>query len=355
MTHVLSPDRKTAVVLFNLGGPDTPEAVEPFLYNLFNDPAIIGVPSFIRPLLAKFIAWRRAPIAKEIYAEIGGRSPILPQTEAQRDALEALLQEEGQAKVFICMRYWHPMSDVVVQQVKDYDPDHIILLPLYPQYSTTTTQSSFDDWTHAAGGAGLTVPTTRICCYADQQSFINAHGALIRDMYFRMAATQKPRILFTAHGLPEKVIKAGDPYQWQVERTAERIVKLLMFDQLDYVVCYQSRVGPLEWIKPATDAEIIRAGKEGVPIILVPIAFVSEHSETLVELDIEYRELAHEHGVPAYERIPALCVQPYFIEGLKELCASVEIGETLINTHKQRYCSDEWSKCPCRRVAGKHS
>ena len=124
-----------------------------------------------------------------------------------------------------------------------------------------------------------------------------------------------------------------------------------MFDQLDYVVCYQSRVGPMQWIKPATDQEIIRAGKDGVPIILVPIAFVSEHSETLVELDIEYRELAMHHGVPQYERIPALCVQPYFIEGLKELCMSVEKGETLINTHKKRFCSDDWSKCPCARAA----
>ena len=204
-------------LLFNLGGPDTLEAVNPFLYNLFNDPAIIGAPSFIRRLLARFIAWRRTPIAQDIYREMGGKSPILPQTEAQRDALETILNQDGKAKVFICMRYWHPMSDVVVQQVKDYAPDHIILLPLYPQFSTTTTQSSFDDWQRAAAGSGLNTPTTKICCYADQQSFINAHGALLRDLYFRMAAKAKPRILFTAHGLPEKIIKNGDPYQWQVE------------------------------------------------------------------------------------------------------------------------------------------
>jgi protoporphyrin/coproporphyrin ferrochelatase len=357
MTRALTPTTKTAVVLFNLGGPDTLEAVRPFLFNLFNDPAIIGAPSFIRTALAKFISWRRAPIAAEIYNEIGGKSPILEQTEAQRVALEAALLDEGNAKVFICMRYWHPMSDVVVKQVKDYAPDHVILLPLYPQFSTTTTQSSFDDWERAAAEGGLTTPTTKICCYADQQSFINAHGALLRDLYFNVAKKKRPRVLFTAHGLPEKIIRDGDPYQWQVQQTAERIVKLLMFDQMDYVVCYQSRVGPMKWIKPSTDEEIMRAGKEGVGIILVPIAFVSEHSETLVELDIEYKHLAEEHGVPEYHRIPALCVQPYFIEGLKELCAAVEVDETLINTHKKRYCSDDWKKCPCliaeRKAQGK--
>lgn len=351
MKRVISPDTKTAIILFNLGGPDTLDAVQPFLFNLFNDPAIIGAPSLIRRALAKFISWRRAPIAKEIYNEIGGKSPILEQTEAQRLALENAFESEGNTRVFISMRYWHPMSDAVVAQVKEYAPDHIILLPLYPQFSTTTTQSSFEDWDRAAAGGGLNTPTTKICCYADQQSFINAHGALLRDLYFRMAATTRPRILFTAHGLPEKIIKNGDPYQWQVERTAERIVKLLMFDQLDYVVCYQSRVGPMQWIKPATDSELVRAGADGVPVILVPIAFVSEHSETLVELDIEYRALAERHGVPRYERIPALCVQPYFIEGLKELCLSVEKGETLINTHKKRFCSDDWSKCPCAKAA----
>jgi protoporphyrin/coproporphyrin ferrochelatase len=351
MTRVISKQTKTAIILFNLGGPDNLEAVRPFLFNLFNDPAIIGAPTPVRKALAHFISWRRAPIASDIYRELGGRSPIMPQTEAQREALEEVLAEEGDAKVFTCMRYWHPMSDEVVQQVQEYAPDHIILLPLYPQFSTTTTQSSFDDWDRAASMAAMRIPTTRICCYADQQSFINAHGALLRDLYFRVAATSRPRILFTAHGLPEKIIKNGDPYQWQVERTAERIVKLLMFDQLDYVVCYQSRVGPMQWIKPATDQEIIRAGKEGVPIILVPIAFVSEHSETLVELDIEYKHLAEESGVPEYHRIPALGVQPYFIEGLAELCLNVESNDVLNNAHNKRFCSDDWSKCPCRAEA----
>ncbi len=347
MARVISKETKTAIVLLNLGGPDGPESVKPFLFNLFNDPAIIGAPGFVRKNLARFIAWKRTPIAQEIYDEIGGKSPILEQTMAQKSALESALESEGDCKLFVCMRYWHPMSDEVVARVKEYDPDHVILLPLYPQYSTTTTQSSFDDWKRAAKAAGLDAPTTHVCCYADQQSFINAHGALLRDVYFQVAASARPRVLFSAHGLPEKIIQAGDPYQWQVERTAERIIKLLMFDQLDYVVCYQSRVGPLKWIGPSTEEEIIRAGKDKVPIILVPVAFVSEHSETLVELDIEYKELADEHGVPEYHRIPALGVQEHFIEGLKELCLSVESEEALINAHKTRYCPAEFGQCRC--------
>jgi ferrochelatase len=348
-THAISHSSKTAIILMNLGGPDSQEAVRPFLFNLFNDPAIIGAPKLIRLAIATLISRRRAPVAANIYAEMGGKSPILEQTEAQAQALAAALHEDGHVKIFTCMRYWHPMSDEVVQQVKSYAPDHIILLPLYPQFSTTTSRSSLQDWWRAAKEGGIgNIPTTDICCYFDQQSFINAHGALLRDVLFRLSERTRPRVLFSAHGLPEKIIKAGDPYQWQVEQTAERIVKLLRFDQLDYVVCYQSRVGPLKWIGPSTTDEIERAGRDGVPIVLVPIAFVSEHSETLVELDIEYKELAHEKGVPEYYRIPALTTHPYFIEALRELCLSVQKDELLVNTTKQRICPPEFEQCACR-------
>ncbi len=348
---VISKQTKTAIVLLNLGGPDSLEAVRPFLFNLFNDPAIIGAPKLIRLAIAHLISRRRAPIAAKIYEEMGGKSPILEQTEAQATALSNLLADDGNVKTFICMRYWHPMSDAVVEQVKEYAPDHVILLPLYPQFSTTTSRSSLEDWKKAAMSGGLNVPTTDICCYADQQSFINAHGALLRDVLFNLSKDARPRVLFSAHGLPEKIIKSGDPYQWQVQQTAKRIVDLLMFDGLDYTVCYQSRVGPLKWIGPSTVEELERAGRDKVPVILVPIAFVSEHSETLVELDIEYRELAHELGVPEYYRIPALCTHPYFIEGLRELCLDVKNGDVLNNTFKQRICPPEFTECPCR-VAG---
>ncbi len=348
---VISKQTKTAIVLLNLGGPDSLEAVRPFLFNLFNDPAIIGAPKLIRLAIAHLISRRRAPIAAKIYEEMGGKSPIMEQTEAQANALSNSLSDDGNTKTFICMRYWHPMSDAVVTQVKEYAPDHVILLPLYPQFSTTTSRSSLEDWKRAAETGGLSVPTTDICCYSDQQSFINAHGALLRDVLFNLSKDARPRVLFSAHGLPEKIIKGGDPYQWQVQQTAKRIVELLMFDGLDYAVCYQSRVGPLKWIGPSTVEELERAGRDKVPVILVPIAFVSEHSETLVELDIEYRELAHELGVPEYYRIPALATHPFFIEGLRELCLSVQAGDVLNNTYKARICPPEFTQCPCRVAA----
>lgn len=326
---VITEGKRVAVVLFNLGGPNSLESVEPFLFNLFNDPSIISLPGIFRRPLAKFIAWRRAPVAKAIYKELGGKSPLFEQTRKQAELLEAKLKAENpNVEVFISMRYWHPMSGEVAGRVKAWKPDHIILLPLYPQYSKTTTGSSFKDWDKAAKAIGLNVPTTKICCYPTDQDFIIAHAKLIKERYFEVAAEAKPRILFSAHGLPEKVIRAGDPYQKQVEQTAERIIKLLAINDLDYIVCYQSRVGPMKWISPYTDQEIIRAGEDKVPIILVPVAFVSEHSETLVELDIEYKHLADEYGVPIYARIPALSSSEYFIECLANLALGAKTENT---------------------------
>ncbi|MEB3214506.1 MAG: ferrochelatase, partial [Leptolyngbyaceae bacterium] len=166
---VISKNSKTAIVLFNLGGPDSPEAVQPFLFNLFNDKAIIGAPNPIRYFLAKLISSRRALVAREIYSHMGGKSPILDNTQAQAEALEKALAPYGEVKPFICMRYWHPMSAQVAQEVKDYNPDHIILLPLYPQFSTTTTGSSVADWDKACKAIGLDVPSTTICCYPTEE------------------------------------------------------------------------------------------------------------------------------------------------------------------------------------------
>jgi ferrochelatase len=295
---------KTAVILFNLGGPDSQQAVKPFLFNLFNDPAIIGAPKLIRYFLAKFISGKREKKAQGIYAQIGGKSPILELTNQQAQALEAKLGEGY--KVFVCMRYWHPMSAEVAAQVAAYAPDDIIFLPLYPQFSTTTSESSFNDFPLK--------PTQTICCYPLEEDFINAHAELIKPHF---AQHPNARVLFSAHGLPKKVIEAGDPYQWQVEQTSAAVAAKLGI--ADYVVCYQSKVGPLEWLKPNTEDEIIKAGKEGKDVILTPIAFVSEHSETLVELDIQFKELATDVGVKNYVRIPALGTHPKFIESLANL------------------------------------
>ena len=327
---------KLAVVLFNLGGPDSPEAVQPFLRNLFSDPAIITLPAIIRLPLARLIARRRAPVAREIYGKIGGRSPIVEETQKQARALEQMLSRDGvTAKTFIAMRYWHPFSDGAAQAVKAFEPDKIVLLPLYPQFSTTTTGSSLKDWKRAAARAGLPEGTS-ICCYPEEAGFIRAAAARIRET---MASARSDvgarrdigwRLLLSAHGLPKKIIAKGDPYQRQVEQTAAAIVRELSLPELDAVVCYQSRVGPLEWIGPSTDSEIKRAGAEGKGVIVAPVAFVSEHSETLVELDIEYRHLAGESGVPDYRRAATVGADSDFIGGLAGLVRRAAAGETEI-------------------------
>ena len=310
---------KVAIVLFNLGGPDSLTAVQPFLFNLFNDRSIINIPNPFRWLLAKLISYKRAPIAKEIYANIGGFSPLLTQTKNQAQALEKLFDGDKKVKTFIAMRYWHPMSNETVEAVRKFGPDRIILLPLYPQFSTTTTGSSLTEWQSTAQKAGLDVPTFAICCYPQEPGFIESIVETTKIAIKKASCNGKPRILFSAHGLPQKIVDRGDPYPNQIAMTAQEVVKKLKIPELDWSICYQSKVGPLKWIGPSTDEEIVRAGRDNVPIVIVPIAFVSEHSETLVELDIEYRELASLEGVPAYHRVDTVYVRPEFIKGLKTL------------------------------------
>jgi len=304
---------KIAIILFNLGGPDALDAVQPFLRNLFSDPAIISLPAWLRLPLARLIAARRTPKARAIYEKIGGGSPILGQTEAQARALEEALGSEHEWRGYVCMRYWHPMTERVVQSVKRFAPDRIVLLPLYPQFSTTTTASSFDAWKKAAD---FKTPTVEIESYPTEPGFIRASVELVKQGLAEAGDGPK-RVLFSAHGLPEKVIKRGDPYQRQVEQTAAAIAGHL--DGVDWSVCYQSRVGPLKWIGPPTESEIRRAASDGKSIVLYPLSFVSEHSETLVELDIEYRHLAEQAGVPKYVRVPTVGTHPQFIHGLANL------------------------------------
>ena len=350
MGKVVQQDKKIAIVLFNLGGPDSIEAVQPFLFNLFNDPAIIGLPRFMRTPLARFISKKRAAKkAIPIYEQMGGRSPIMPETEAQARALEnALKGEAADVKAFICMRYWHPMSEQVVADVKAYAPDHIILLPLYPQLSTTTTESSLKDWKRACKRQKLDVPTNTLCCYPTEPHFVKAYADLIRPKYEEAKQHGTPRVLFSAHGLPEKIIKKGDPYQWQVEETTKAIVEALNIERLDYVNCYQSRVGPLKWIGPNTETVIEETAKAGTPIVLAPIAFVSEHSETLVELDIEYRELCEEFGMNHYFRVPTVSTHPEFIKGLAAMCLSLSDEVRLCPDSGHRICPTPWKRCAMR-------
>ncbi|OWJ66268.1 ferrochelatase [Inquilinus limosus] len=341
--------RRIAVVLFNLGGPDNPDAIRPFLFNLFADPAIIRVPNPARLILAWAIAKKRTNLAKDIYAEIGGGSPLLPNTEAQARALEAQLADLGEVKAFIAMRYWHPMSQETAMLVKDFAPDEVILLPLYPQFSTTTTASSVRVWRDACKIARLDVPTRLVCCYPTESRFIAAMAAGLRAAHEEAARYGRPRVLFSAHGLPEKIVKAGDPYQWQCERTAAALAEASGIPDLDWVSTYQSRVGRLKWIEPSTEAVIHQAALEKRPIVVVPIAFVSEHSETLVELDIEYRRLADESGAPCYLRVPTVGAEDGFIAGLADLVrAGHRRGTACEAGDGGRICPAAFTGCPSK-------
>lgn len=341
---------KVAVVLYNLGGPDAPGDVQPFLFNLFNDPMIIGAPGPIRWLIAKLISSRRAPVARKIYEHLGGRSPLLENTKAQAEALDSALMASGdnEYRLFVAMRYWHPMADAVARDVKAYTPDQIVLLPLYPQFSTTTVGSFLRVWQQAVRSAGLDCPTKSICCYPTEPGFISAIAASVRSALQNANAEPGARVLFSAHGLPKKIVDGGDPYQWQVEQTAKAVVDELGIEGLDWLNCYQSRVGPLEWIGPSTEDEIRRAGAEGLAVVIVPLAFVSEHSETLVELDIEYRHIGDATGVTGYHRVPTVGIAGPFIAGLARL-VSLALSDvpSPCSGSGGRICPNEWPQCPC--------
>jgi len=334
---------KKAVILFNLGGPDKLESVEPFLFNLFNDPAIMSIPTIFRYPLAKFISKRRAPIAKNIYKEIGNKSPILELTQEQAQKLEKNLLEKGNYRCFVVMRCWHPRAVDVIKKVREYNPEEIILLPLYPQFSASTSGSSITEWKHLCEKERYKIKTKIVCCYPTEKNFIESHANLIKKT-IKNLENNNFKLLFSAHGLPENKIKKGDPYQWQVEQTVERIMRKLRDDNLDHIISYQSRVGPLKWIGPSTDEMIIKYSKENKGIVIVPVAFVSEHSETLVELDIEYKKLAEKNGCSFYKRVPALGVEENFIKGLSELVLQTETKNEFVSSIK---CPEKYKKCPC--------
>lgn len=341
--------RRVAVVLFNLGGPDKPESVRPFLRNLFRDPAIISAPGPVREFLAWLISTTRTKEATANYEKMGGGSPLVPETEKQAAALTEALgaaRPDEEYRCFLAMRYWRPFVKDAVAELKAWGPDEVVLLPLYPQFSTTTTASSLKAWKDAGGGEART-----ICCYPTETHLIDAHAKLIEESWVKAGRPSEPRVLFSAHGLPEITVKKGDSYQWQVEQTVAAVVERLPEPLKTHEICYQSRVGPLKWIGPATEEAIERACEDGKHIILSPIAFVSEHIETLVELDEEYGELAEEWGAPGYERVPALGTQPDFIAGLKTLVLEALTGATgLKPPGGVAICPAEFGRCPCREA-----
>lgn len=337
--------RRIAVVLFNLGGPDDQASVKPFLFNLFSDPAIIGLPQPFRGLLARLISSRRERSAQANYALMGGGSPLVPETRKQAAALTAALSESlpgDEVRTFIAMRYWAPMSEEAAIDVAAFGPDEIILLPLYPQFSTTTTESSLKRWGELYAGSGR---TRTVCCYPEATGWIEAQTMGVKAMLAE-AGDRPVRVLFSAHGIPESLItRKGDPYQEQIESTCAAIAARAGL--ADWSICYQSRVGPMKWLGPSTPEAIAQAGRDGIGVVVAPVAFVSEHIETLVELDIEYAELAHRLGVTPYLRAPAVGLAAPFIAALAG--ATVEAMDRTGVAPFGPGCRRDWKACPRRK------
>ncbi|MBU1347187.1 MAG: ferrochelatase [Alphaproteobacteria bacterium] len=339
--------RRIAVVLFNLGGPDDAASVRPFLFNLFNDPAIIGLPGFVRTPLAGLISSRREKSAQANYAmmDAGGGSPLKSETRKQMAALDDRLADllpGDEVRSFLTMRYWYPLTDETAVDVAAFGPDEIVLLPLYPQFSTTTTASSLKAWKTAYAGSGR---SRTVCCYPAAEGWVAAQAEGVRARLAEaqaMACDREIRVLFSAHGIPEKLVSRGDPYQEQIETTVAAVAAAAGLS--DWRLCYQSRVGPMKWLGPSTPEAIHEAGRDGVGVVVTPIAFVSEHIETLVELDIEYGELAHAAGVHPYLRVPAVGVAEPFIAALAGAVAT-SLDRTGTAPFGQG-CRARWSACP---------
>ncbi|HYC98905.1 ferrochelatase [Brevundimonas sp.] len=346
MTAPARTRRRLAVLLFNLGGPDGPEDVQPFLRNLFSDPRIISLPRGVRHILAWIISVARGPSARANYAKMGGGSPLLGETLKQAEALERRLNRRAgtEARVFVGMRYWKPFIPDAARAIRAWGPDEVVVLPLYPQFSSTTTLSGFDAFDRSYDG-----PSRRVCCYAANDRFIAAHAKIVEN-WLKLLPSEpgSVRILFSAHGLPEKIVAAGDPYQEQIEATVSRVMAQVGPER-DHVTCYQSRVGPLAWIGPSTEEAIRKAGADGKSVLVVPIAFVSEHIETRVELDMDYAELAGQVGIKTYARAPTLGVAPQFIAVLAEEVDKA-LGSTtpIVGDHD---CGAQHGYCPRRRAA----
>ncbi|KAI5383957.1 ferrochelatase-2, chloroplastic [Lathyrus oleraceus] len=321
-------DDKIGVLLLNLGGPETLDDVQPFLFNLFADPDIIRLPrlfTFLQKPLAQFVSVLRAPKSKEGYASIGGGSPLRRMTDAQAEELRKSLSEKNvPAKVYVGMRYWHPFTEEAIEQIKRDGITKLVVLPLYPQFSISTSGSSlrllesiFREDEYLVNMQHTVIPS-----WYQREGYIKAMGNLIEKELKSFDSPEKVMIFFSAHGVPVAYVEeAGDPYKAEMEECVDLIMEELEKRKISnaYTLAYQSRVGPVEWLKPYTDETIIELGKKGVKSLLaVPISFVSEHIETLEEIDVEYKELALESGIEKWGRVPALGCEPTFISDLAD-------------------------------------
>lgn len=315
---------RVGVLLLNLGGPDQLEDVRPFLFNLFSDPEIIRLPfTWLQKPLAWLISSSRAKKSQENYKLIGGGSPLRRITEEQAQALQASLRDKGQdAQVYIGMRYWHPFTEEAVARIKRDNIDRLVILPLYPQFSISTSGSSFrllqKLWQEDP--ALQTIDYTVVPSWYKRSGYLRAMADLIAQELDQTANPNDVHVFFSAHGVPLSYVEeAGDPYQQEIEECTELIMRTLNRPN-PYTLAYQSRVGPVEWLKPYTEEAIQELAEQGVQnLLVVPVSFVSEHIETLEEIDIEYRELAEEAGIHHFQRVPALNTHPIFIEDLREL------------------------------------
>ncbi len=316
---------KIGVVLLNLGGPDSLDAVEPFLFNLFSDPDIIDFPgSFLfRKRLAKLISNRRAPMVKGQYEKIGGKSPLKEYTLKQAALLEERLNQKFPAKVYAAMRYWKPSTEETLHEIEKEGIKKVILLPLYPQYSKATTESSVKEWEKQLNlrGSSSAIETTLIESYYDFPPYIDAFVERVDEALerFRAELRQDTHIVFSAHGTPMKLVRQGDPYSGHIKQTVAAIMRQGSYTQKSSL-CYQSKVGPMKWLTPSTPDTIKDLASQGVKyMVVVPVAFASDHLETLFELGIEYRQVAKEAGVEQYEVTTGLNDSPLFIDALARL------------------------------------
>ena len=314
----MARSKQIAVVLFQLGGPDSQEAVEPFLYNLFCDPDIINFPGafLARKTLARLISRSRAKVVRAHYAEIGGGSPIRRLTEEQGSALEAALQPHLSARAIVAMRYWHPSTQEAIDALESEPFDELVLLPLYPHYSFATTGSSLKEWKRLYKSKG---PAHLVDHFFDHPDYIAGIVERVNSVLLDVPNPDQVHLVFSAHGLPLSLVEKGDPYPNQIETTVE-LVRQLGAWMNPYVLCYQSRVGPQKWLQPSLTETIERLGTHGAKrLLVIPISFVTEHIETLHEINIEAREHAEKAGITDFYVMPALNDSPLLIRALADL------------------------------------
>ena len=307
---------KTAVLLLQMGGPDSLESVEPFLYNLFSDREIIKIgPSFLQPFIARMIVKRRAPKSAANYRQIGGKSPLRELTEQQATALEAALGESY--RCFVAMRYWHPFAPEAVAAIEKQGIRRIVAVSLYPHYSRATSGSSFNDLERSLKKSAIPFELRTVRHFFDHPLYIKALVEKIEQSLTKFPERSKVQLFFSAHSLPQSFIAEGDPYLEHIQMTVRLVMAQL--SDVSHHLAFQSRAGPVKWLEPSTGDKLKEIAAAGhTDVLVVPLSFVSDHIETLHEIDIEYREVADHLGITNFRRMESLNNSPLFIQCLAE-------------------------------------